>query len=156
MAILNFDNVANSISNKPEKLLICSNKPLLYEIEEAYGFDTISDLITAYLFKFQTLLNIKDEYKLNSDQMLVCAKNIIPFLRGLTISEIVAMFNRFLSGEFGKFYGNIDIMTIGEWVRAFKKKRGDFILKNKDVRKFIVQRDQNFNEDKASWIDREI
>ena len=155
MAVINFDNVSKFNVNKNEKELICSNKPLLHEIEKVYGYGTVVDIIHAYLFKFQASLSIKDEYKLDASQMALCANNMIPFLRALTISEIVMMFKRFLSGEFGRFYGNIDIMVLGEWVRQFKRKRGELILDNPDVRKYIVKRDQNFNEDKASWRDEE-
>lgn len=151
MTVINFDNVIASCSEKTEKQIICTNKPLFHEIEKVYGKGCVTDVLVAYLFKFQSLLNIKDENKLNNDQISMCADNILPFLRGLTIGEIAMMFKRFSSGEFGKFYGNIDIMTIGEWVRAFKKKRSEVILKNNDVRKYILMRDQNYDEDKVSW-----
>lgn len=136
-----------------KEAIIKSNKPLLVEIESMYSFGTIKTIIGAYLYKFQSLLNLKDEVKMDSDQINICAMNIIPLLRGLTLGEIVMMFNRFASGEFGKFYGNVDIMTIGEWVREFKRKRGKLIIENNDIRKFLVLRDQNYDEDKISWRD---
>ena len=153
MAVTNFDNVFNHIKNKTEKEIMLSNKPLLHEIEKVYGNETVIQILTGYIYKFQTLLNIKDEYKLNDAQMSMCANNAITHLRGLTISEIASMFKRFLSGEFGHFYGNIDIMTLGEWVIEFKRKRGDLILKDKEIRNFLVLRDQNYDENKIKWLE---
>jgi len=90
-----------------------------------------------------SLLNVKEENKLNPYQISICTKNILKICRGITIPELAMMFNRFLTGEFGHFYGQIDMMVLGEWARAFMKKRGELICTDNKVRAFIMKRDQN-------------
>ena len=126
--------------------MICSLAPKLHEIEFEYGAETLQTIIGAYLLNFQKLLNIKEENKLDSYQISVLTMDIMSRCRGLTYAELAMMFKRFLSGEFGHFYGQIDMMVIGEWIREFMSKRGEIICQDNEVRKFILKRDQNYEE----------
>lgn len=147
-----FEILGKNIS-KSKKAIICTNEPLFYEIEQLYGNNTVIQLLATYLFNFQGLLNFKDENKLNDTQIQVCAINILPLVRGITITETVLMLNSFLTGEYGNFYGAIDIMIICQMVKKYKQNRSNFISKNKDVRNFIMKRDQNFDTEKIQWIE---
>ena len=141
-----YSKLVKAVVNIPEKELICSTSPKLHEIEYAYGTETIESLIGAYILNFQKLLNIKEENKLDSYQISMLTLDILSRCRGLTYLELVMMFKRFLSGEFGHFYGQIDIMVLGQWMREFMKKRGEIICTNPEVKRFILERDQNYIE----------
>ena len=143
---LAYSKIIKECANKSQIELICSLAPKLHEIEYVYGSETLETIIGAYLVNFQKLLNVKEENKLDSYQIDVLTMDIITKCRGLTYAELAMMFKRFLSGEFGHFYGQIDIMVIGEWIDLFMKKRGEKICDNPDVRRFILKRDQNYEE----------
>lgn len=139
----NFPYLVSKYSKVPQKDLICSNALKLHELEYVYDEQTLDSLIGSYIYNFQKLLNIKDENKLDAYQTKILIITVKNRCRGITFIELAMMFNRFLSGEFGHFYGQIDIMLMGEWIRQFMYKRGEIILDNQEIRSFILKRDQN-------------
>lgn len=146
LAATNYDRISTIIEYQSRTTLIKSKSIKLCEIDFAYGRGAALSLISAYLIKFCDLLNFKDDAMLNSFQIKECARNIYTICKGITIPEIVLMFTHFATGRYGTFFGNMNIMDIGNWTRRYMNKRGEIISKNPELRKFLLKRDQNLND----------
>lgn len=142
----NYDRISTIIEDQTRTTLIKSKSIKLCEIDFAYGRGAALSLISAYLIKFCDLLNFKDEAMLNSLQIKECARNIYTICNGITIPEIALMITHFTAGKYGTFFGNMNIMDISNWSRSYMNTRGEIISKNPDIKKFLLKRDQNFND----------
>ncbi|MBR8535123.1 hypothetical protein KDU71_06105 [Carboxylicivirga sediminis] len=137
----NYSHIIEHKGHLPQEELIYSSAIRLCEIDKIYGKGVAKNFVIAYLINFCDLLNIKEDAKLNNIQLSTCALNILMRCNGITISELADMIRKFSSGKYGQFYGQMDIMTIGEWARLYMKERGDIIYKNEKISRFIRKRD---------------
>lgn len=140
------DTILPKYKEIPRKQLIASNGIKLGEIDAIYKPETAINFITIYLIRFSEMININESSKLNEYQMKLCASNILERCNGITIPELALMFKYFSQGRYGKFYGNMDIMAISQWADEYMKERGEIIIKNPEIRSFIMKRDQNVVE----------
>ncbi|MBR8536094.1 hypothetical protein KEM09_05145 [Carboxylicivirga mesophila] len=138
----NYTRIIEHKGHLPQEELIYSSAIRLCEIDKIYGKGVAKNFVIAYLINFCDLLNIKEDAKLNEIQLSTCALNILMRCNGITISELADMIRKFSSGRYGQFYGQMDIMTIGEWTMVYMKDRGDIILNNDQLTRFILERDK--------------
>lgn len=107
----------------------------LKEINELYCDETAENIIGAALIYVNKLLNLKDEHKISDEQAQFFSQLIFQTCKVLTLPELGHMFARFLSGQYGKFYGQIDPMDLSRWCREYMKSRSEIILKDKELYK---------------------
>jgi hypothetical protein len=112
----------------------------LSKIKEVYSEAIPILLIKGWLLSFQDLSNIKDDSKLNANQINIFSSIIYDKLKGLNVYEIAVFFKMVISGQYGEFFGNIDIMKISTWLNSFLEYRGRVIMDNEDI--YIKLRDR--------------
>lgn len=117
----------NIIRDVSQKKLIISRSIRLSEIDKAYGTGASKALVVAYLINLCELTNFKEDAKLSELQMSSCADAILNRCRGITIPELALMFVKFSSCHYGRFYGQMDIMSIDEWTKSYMFERGETI-----------------------------
>lgn len=111
------------------------DNPNLKEIDELYCEGTAEDIISAALIMANTMLNLKDESKISNMQAQFFSGLILDICKALTLPELGLMFTKILSGQYGKFYGQIDPMELSRWCREFMKSRSEIILKDRELYK---------------------
>ncbi len=123
----NFIEMMNTKGDLAQEELILSEGVMLKELDLIYGKKTAQNLVVTHLISLSDQTNIKEEAKLNDVQLKICAINVLKSCSGITIPELAHMILQFSSGKYGKFYGQMDIMSISEWSRLYMKKRGSII-----------------------------
>ena len=127
--------VQRQLSGDRYKLLLPTayNKPqapTLICMRDAFGDDFLHGWMESNLIAVSSIVGGKG--KVNAMQIATCANTLISKFTGegdpknrLTAAEVQLFFSKMLSGDFGKFYGSMDILTIGEWAGKFLEWRYD-------------------------------
>jgi hypothetical protein len=98
-----------------------SKTPTLKTISETFGNDIAIGWLAIQLHDLSEFSGTKD--KLSIEQIDQTAKVIYMFFNNLKPEELMLFFLRFKSGEYGKFYGAVDGLSITEKLREFIDQR---------------------------------
>lgn len=126
--------------------LISKNTFNLRDLKVIYSDNTPCLLIETYLAYLNHHLNFKDEYKLHEAQIKNLGRQLLIILGEITMGELWLFFEQIFNSHFDNFYGNIDPMKITSWARQYMSERGDVILKDHELNRFL--RDRNWNTKK--------
>lgn len=99
---------------------------------------------TAYLLCH---INNINEYagtdkKMDVQQRVECAATLYELLYHLKVTEVMLFFQRFKSGRYGKFYGAVDPMIIGQAAWQFLTERNRLLEKAEAIKQREHERDE--------------
>lgn len=105
-----FDQKVQNIVCKNPDVCFFGGAPMLAELNMTYGENTAAMWLSAQLFRLSEYSGAKE--KLTAWQIENCASAIADEFYGLSVTELMLFFKRFMAGRYGKFYGAVDPLTI--------------------------------------------
>ena len=108
------------ICNNAE-LCIMGDFPTLEELKGEYNSMMPTVWLLPQLQNLSKFCGVKD--KLDNKQLEQCAFIIATEYSYMKVSELMLFFYRFKSGQYGKFYGNVDPLVITTALRDFAADR---------------------------------
>ena len=99
--------------------------PTLVDARNMYGQDTAELWLAIELRDASEFA--RTERKPEPFEIDECARTLYSQFYHLKISELLLFFAKFKGGAYGKFYGEVDLLTIGEAMQKFLKSRRDLI-----------------------------
>ena len=108
------------ICNNAE-LCIMGDFPTLEELKGEYNSMMPTVWLLPQLQSLSKFCGVKD--KLDNKQLEQCAFIIATEYSYMKVSELMLFFYRFKSGQYGKFYGNVDPLVITTALRDFAADR---------------------------------
>ncbi len=97
--------------------------PTMGMVNTAYGKKTAQEWLTAQLADLSEFSGARD--KITGRQIKQLADIIATDYHWLKISEIMLFFRKFKRGEYGKFYGAVDPLTITQGIQEFLRDRSE-------------------------------
>lgn len=93
-----------------------SKAPTLSECAEVYGEDLAHSWLEIQLFNLSEYAG--NDKKPDLSQIKEAARSIAACYYFLTLPEMLLFFVRFKAGQYGKFYGAIDFLTVSEAIKT--------------------------------------
>ena len=91
--------------------------PALATVADAYGDEFAEAWLAVEIFNLALSSGVKDVHDYRD--YLPMAKLLVPEFSYLKVTELLYFFGKCKTGRYGKFYGHIDFMQIGEALREF-------------------------------------
>lgn len=91
--------------------------------------------------------------KMDVQQRMECAATLYENFYHLKVTEVMLFFQRFKGGRYGKFYGSVDPMTIGQAAWSFLAERKRLLEKAEVIRQ--REREREEKEHDANCITRD-
>lgn len=95
--------------------------PTMGQVNTAYGKKTAQEWLTVQLADLSEFSGAKE--KITARQIKQLADIIATDYHWLKVSEVMLFFRKFKRGEYGKFYGAVDPLTITTALREFQRDR---------------------------------
>lgn len=120
--------------------------PTMGMVNEAYGNKTAQEWLTAQLADLSEFSGARD--KITARQIKQLADIIADDYHWLKVTEIMLFFRKFKRGEYGKFYGAVDPLTITTALREFLRDRNTAYFKHEQE-----EREAREAEDRRKWLE---
>jgi hypothetical protein len=101
---------------QPERC-VTGTAPKLWEVSKAYGPKVMETWVEIQLRDINEFAGNRD--KLSTRQIEQLAKIVATDYYYLKVTEFILFCHKFKSGEYGRFYGAVDTITIMEALRSF-------------------------------------
>lgn len=123
------------------------NYPTLGQLKTEYGRNAATVWMTPQLHNLSEYSGCKG--KLTGEALKDCAYVIGTAFDWLKVSEVMLFFHRFKTGQYGRFYGNVDPLVITESLRKFCEERHQaYDRKEKEDRE---RRDEEYRKTAISY-----
>jgi len=103
-----------------ERIAFMGEYPTLTDLRKAYGEGTDVQWL---LPQIGSLVMFTGAKMMDEEQQRYLARIIATDYHFLKITELLIFFHKFAAGEYGKFYGSVDALTIMEGLRDFMNYR---------------------------------
>ena len=97
--------------------------PAIKSVGIAYGDNIAEAWLMAQLNDLAEYAGAKE--KISERKLLETARMIIDEYPEFTVTQLMHFFQNCKRGNYGRFYGSVDPMTINGWLREYKKERFD-------------------------------
>ena len=127
--------------------------PTLTELRLAFGNDTDMQWL---LPQIGSLVMFTGAKMMDLEQQRYLARIIATDYHYLKITELLIFFHKFAAGEYGKFYGSVDALTIMEGLRDFMNYRNYAMRKyeqEENERKRGEEEKKNPSLTRQEWLE---
>lgn len=122
MAAYNPDNALTTLQqvvNLPD--VWRAKTPSLARINREAGTDLVIDLLSLWITRINKMLNITNP--MNPEQITYTSRQVFTQNPMLTIADIKLVFDRAVTGQYGKDYNRLDSSVICTWFRTHWEER---------------------------------
>lgn len=133
-----------SIAMSHDAVFTTEKAPSLGTVRRAYGDSTAAKWLEARISALAEYAGVADDRKLTDIQKTELSYILLDKIGHLKVSEIALFFHKIKRGDFGRFYGSVDPMTISMWAGEFLEWRADQldrIERRKAVEEAAARRD---------------
>lgn len=124
--------VANQMRyTKDEDRCYFGTAPTLGQVNAAYGYATSQEWLTYQLADLSEFSGARD--KITASQINQLANIIADDYHWLKLTEVMLFFRKFKKGEYGRFYGSVDPITITQALREFIRDRNTAYHKHEQL-----------------------
>jgi len=104
-------------------------------------------ILVSFIMKFQSYLNI--ESKMNDDQVVFCADELINEYWGYKLEDFQLFFKRASIGKYGKIYKRLAPITIFEMIEIYDNEKESELIRQHQIEKSVKT---TLNENKVPQI----
>lgn len=133
------------LTRDPERCYF-GQAPTMGMVNTAYGKGTAQEWLTYQLTDLSEFSGAKE--KITANQIKQLADIIATDYHWLKVSEVMLFFRQFKRGEYGKFYGAVDPLTITTALREFLRDRNDAYARHEQE-----EREAKEAEDRRRWLE---
>jgi hypothetical protein len=114
--------------------------PMLKEVNEQYGYQTAMSWLAIQIGDLNSQLGYK--WQMDVRQIDDCASLILERHGGLKVTELMAFFRGMKMGDYGEFYGTVNMNAIMMGLNKF------YTVRNRQLEKIYKQRDEEAKQAK--------
>ena len=114
--------------------------PMLKEVNEQYGYQTAMSWLAIQIGDLNSQLGYK--WQMDVRQIDDCASLILERHGGLKVTELMAFFRGMKMGDYGEFYGTVNMNAVMMGLNKF------YTVRNKQLEKIYKQRDEEAKQAK--------
>lgn len=114
-----------SIAMSHDAVFTTEKAPTLGTVRRAYGDGAAAKWLEARISALAEYAGVADDRKLTDSQKIELSYILLDKIGHLKVSEIALFFHKIKRGDFGRFYGTVDPITISGWAGEYLEWRAD-------------------------------